>query len=510
MLARGCEESGRELSSGRGNLAASCLEARLKKSAPALLFLAALILFCFLRLRNLGHLLLWDEAQFVLYARSFVEGAGDPQWFYWSRFFHLHPPVYLYLCSFANRLWGSRPGAYEALSFLFSSGAFLVTWRMGVFLFGRRTGAWASFFLAVTPASSFFDTWIKQDAAAAFFAVLALYLFMKKRYELSGLAAGLGMLCKETAAFALLAMLTFSLAARHRDRLRGILKIGAIAALMSAWWYLFISDYVGHFAQFFLGRGTEAGIWRKPWHYYFSGMPLDLGWAGTVLAVWGCLACLRRSSEGCGDHLFPLCWFLPTYAFLSFSAGKPYWMVSTALPALALLAGIGADSLTRWVLVRVGGRRGSLLSLAFAVLLLSWAAAGVLMTDEASYNGNRHEAYWAQAVASRDDARFLSESMLPDERAAVIFNSRDIWDPTLLHYFGRPGLIPAKAAFLRDAEEMAGRVREMGISWIYIGIDADYDQELRFFLPQIKRLLPVEAMYQNGWRIILRLGTESP
>jgi len=486
------------------------LYSRLRRKGPSLLLAASLLLFILLRLRHFGHLLLWDEAQFVLYARSFVEGARDPQWFYWSRFFHLHPPAYLYVCSAFYRLrGGDSPGAYMTVSLLFGLGNLLVLYRLSSHLFGRRVAAWSALFLSVFPALTFFDVWIKQDAAAAFFSTLSIYLFARKRYGPAGAALGLGMLCKETAVFALLTVGVWAMARRNRDALRGAAVCGLIAAVLCSWWYLFVSDYVGHFADFFLGRGTEAGIWRQPWHYYLSGLPTDLGWAATCLAAWGCLVCLRRAGRGDGDSLLPLCWFLPTYAFLSFSAGKPYWMVTTALPALALLAGTGAEALARWAFERAVGSRGTALALILAILLAAGPALGGLAMGEADYNGRRYDAYWEQAVASRDDALFLAGSMLPGERVAVIFNSRDIWDPTLMYYFGRPGLVPAESAFLGDPGEMARRVEEMGIGWIYVGRDSAYERELRSFLPEIRRLLPVTAEYRNGWRVILRLGEGS-
>jgi 4-amino-4-deoxy-L-arabinose transferase-like glycosyltransferase len=485
----------------------------LRRRAAALLFLAALGLFCFLRLRNIGHLLVWDEAQFVLYTRSLVEGTRDPYWFYWSRFFHLHPPVYLYLCSFLYRVDGGDPRAYEAISFLFSLGTFLVTWRLAVRLYGRRAGAWTAFFLAVATASTFFDTWIKQDAAAVFFSVLCVHLFMQERYLGSGVALGLGMLSKETAVFALLTLLAYSLAARERRRLGGAVKAGLLAAAVSGWWYLFVSDYVRNFARFFAGRGMEAQAWRAPWGYYFSGLPADLGWVPFCLSMLGCLVCLRRYLKRDRKYALPLCWFLPTYLFLSFSTGKPYWMVSSALPALALLAALGAVSLLGWVRRGIRGRRAAAAGAAvLAAALLLGSALGACTTREADYNEGRNPDHWQQAVNSRRDALFLKGAMRPGDRVAAIFNSSDMWDPTFTYYLGDVDLVPASHLFLKDPDAMALEVRKRGIDWIYIGIYVSaeqefqqYDQDLRYFLARLPLLLEARGFYQTGWSVMIEL-----
>jgi hypothetical protein len=60
-----------------------------EKWGPAALAILAIAIFLYLRMRNLGHLLNWDEARFVLYNRSFTGNVEDV----WSRFINLHPPL---------------------------------------------------------------------------------------------------------------------------------------------------------------------------------------------------------------------------------------------------------------------------------------------------------------------------------------------------------------------------------------------------------------------------------
>ncbi len=465
--------------------------------------LASLAVFAYLRLRNLGHLLLWDEAQFVLYTRSFADGTKDQ----WAGLVHLHPPIYLWINSLLYKAFGTEAVSYEVVSLLFSLGTLLLTWRLAQVLFGRWTGALALFFLAVLPASTVIDTWIKQDAAAVFFLTLTIYLFVREEYAWGGVALGLGMLCKETAVFALLALGTYSILSWRRSQVWGVVKIALIGAAISAWWYLFVSDYVGNFADFFLGRGNEAGLFSQPWHYYFSGLPDDLGWIILAAAGAGAAYCLWRRFGGSRVHLLPLAWFLSIYAFLSISAGKPYWMVTPALPALAILASIGVVETAKWL-----GRRIPRVRLARAMqgllvgTLMLATFLGAAFTSDADYDTARFPAYRQQADLSRQDAEFLEENMGEADKIFIIFNAIDRWDPTLVYYMGDIDFIPGASAMLSSPENLAAYVRATGAGWIYLANDGAYQDQLSGFLQAMYGLLPVEAVYSGNWSVIIKLS----
>jgi 4-amino-4-deoxy-L-arabinose transferase-like glycosyltransferase len=465
--------------------------------------LASLATFLYLRLRNLGHLLLWDEAQFVLYTRSFVDGTKDQ----WAGLIHLHPPIYLWISSVLYGVFGIETVSYEVVSILFSLGTLLLTWRLAKVLFGRWTGAMAMFFLAVLPASTVIDTWIKQDAAAVFFLTLTIYLFMREKYAWGGVALGLGMLCKETAVFALLALGIYSVLSWRRNLVWGVVKVALIGAALSAWWYIFVSNYVGHFGNFFMGHGLEAEAWAQPWHFYFSGLPEDLGWVILAAAAVGAAFCIRRRWQGSLVHLLPLAWFLGIYAFLSCSYGKPYWMVTSALPALAILASIGVVELTRWLgehIHRASLARVTQVLLVGTVMLAAFL--GAAWTSDAEYNTARDLRYWQQADLSRQDAEFLKDNVGETDKLFIIFNSNDRWDPTLVYYMGDIDFIPGTSGMLGSPEDLAAYVRAIGADWIYLANDAAYQDQLQGFLDAMDGLLPIETVYPGIWSIIIKLG----
>ena len=214
----------------------------------------SVVLFLVLRLRNVGHLLAWDEAQFALATKSFSLGPKD----IWSPFFNLHPPIYSWISLALAKFLGRGARSFEIISIFFSTGTLIITYFLARTLFNKRVAALASFFLAAMPAAAVLDTWIKQDPTAGFFAAASVLLFTKRKYVWSGVALGLGMLTKETAVFALAALFLYAVFTWSRDRLKGSIIAGAIAAAMSFWWYLWVSTGVGNFWDFFRGTTSES------------------------------------------------------------------------------------------------------------------------------------------------------------------------------------------------------------------------------------------------------------
>jgi 4-amino-4-deoxy-L-arabinose transferase-like glycosyltransferase len=266
------------------------------------------------------------------------------------------------------------------VSILFSLGTLLLVKRTAGFLFNRWTGALAMFFLAVLPASTVFDSWIKEDALAVFFLTLTIYLFVRKKYVWSGVALGLGMLSKEIAVFSLLAIGIYVLTCWQRDQVLGMVKVGLIGAVISFWWYFFVSSSVGLFGGFFLGTNNEAAVWAFPWHFYLSGLPDDLGWCILAAAAVGMAACFWRRFQGSRVHMLPVAWFIPIYVFISFSVGKPHWMVSSALPAAAMLAAIGTVESAKWLGGHISSARlARVAQISLVGTLMLWAFLGAVL-----------------------------------------------------------------------------------------------------------------------------------
>ncbi|HEY5530488.1 MAG TPA: glycosyltransferase family 39 protein [Candidatus Anoxymicrobiaceae bacterium] len=474
------------------------------------LVVLSVVLFLALRLRNVGHLLMWDEAQFSLAIKSFSLGLKDV----WAPYLNVHPPLYSLMSLSLLRLFGGGAKSYEVVSIIFSTGTLIVTYFLAKTLFNKRVAALAALFLAVLPAAIVLDTWVKQDPTAGFFAVLAVLLFFKKRYVWAGLAMGLGMLTKETAIFALAALFFFAVFTWSRERIKGSVIVGAIAAVMSFWWYVFLSSRVGHFWDFFTGTTVESKMFAKPWYYYFRGLPYDAGWIVTILLVIGLAYSVYRWFNGNKDYALPVIWFLFTYAFLTLSAGKPFWMVPAAFPALAMLAGVGGialfDCATRRL--RASGKARSTLQVAAVCVL---ALALVLQAGFMSYSGyikSRDAAAWATSELALSDATLLKKEMGPGQFVfAVYFGVMDR-NAAFTYYVGNENVYPLAQAAIDHPEVVVDGARKTHNPWVMIDLSLDEkyrqtSQQVRVFrfIDQLARQAHAKLIRQSGNAIILKL-----
>lgn len=477
-----------------------------KKWGPTLLACAAVAVFLYLRLRNLGHTLNWDEARFILYNRSFVNGLDD----YWSTCIAIHPPLYLLTCAFVNRAFSGGEKSFELVSLAFSLGTLLLLGSLGRRAFSRWVGALAMFFLAVLPASTVFDIWIKEDAMAVFFVTLTVYLFMRKKYIWSGVALGMGMLSKEIAVFALPAVGIYALTCWSREKVLGVAKVGLTGAALSFWWYTFVSVSVGNFGGFFRGTSSESADWHRSWSYYLTGLPDDLGWVILALSVAGLLFCLRRRFQGGQEYMLPVAWFVPVYIFLSLSYGKPYWMVTAALPPAALLAAIGLSETVKWVGRNVSrGRLALALQALLAGGLLTAALMAAVVTSGGEYNVSRSGTYWPGAVEVRKVAEIILKETEDGDKVMMIYNKEDELNPELAYYLSGSSLdlVSGAAWMLKSPDDLAAYVRATGSDWVYVG-EVAYDEEMVALRRKLEEEMKVEKFINGDAYILFKLSRQ--
>ncbi len=275
---------------------------------------------------------------------------------------------------------------------------------------------------------------------------------------------------------------------------------------MSFWWYLFMSNSEGNFAKFFLGSSNEYINWSQPWHYYFSGLPDDLGWVilGALLA--GLLFCVYRCIQGKRIYALPIVWFVPVYLVLSFSFGKPYWMVTSALPAAALLAAIGTVEAVKWLgehIHRAGLARACQALLAGGLMIA--ALANAVLTSAADYNISRHSTYWPGTVQVQQDAELIKQNLEQDDTLFLINNPGDLMNPTFIYYLG-PVMIDVGAAWMVEAPDyLANYVKSIGSDWIYLGEVYGYDMPPEDIKASIEERLPVKSSYYDDFSLIFEL-----
>jgi 4-amino-4-deoxy-L-arabinose transferase-like glycosyltransferase len=269
-------------------------------------FVICAVLFLVLRLRWVGHLLTWDEAYNLCTVRTFVSGGED----FASDWFWRHPPLFCLLMMLVSPLSPGFAERVEILAIFVGLANLALLFVLNRQAFDTTTALWSVFLLSILPGSMFFDVWVKRDHLATTFGLIALILLFRKHSLYAGVSLGLALLCKESAAFFVIAALVlWGLGATGRRKISDCIALVAFTFLSCSWWYLVVKSKLhpmdtSQAAPFlhvlFAGvkehlqfAGGEQSIWVMPWYDYFSKLPFLIGIPGLLLAGVGIVAILK-------------------------------------------------------------------------------------------------------------------------------------------------------------------------------------------------------------------------
>lgn len=479
-------------------------KARAVRSGWVYLGLLAIFgLFLYLRFRSAGALLGWDEAQLALTVKSYSGGLKDV----WASLSHVHPPLYLWLMVVVTKVFGASAAVFKTVSILFSLGTLWLTFQLAKELFDEKVALLSALFLAVMQGAVVMDTWIKQDPMTGFFIVATVLLFVRGSWKSAGFVFGLGMLTKETAVFALVAILLYAIASWKWEKVRHAIYVGLIGAVMSFWWYLWFSTSVGHFWDFFARGSTEGPLFKKPFWFYFQGLPRDVGWVLLGLLVLGAVLCAYRFiKDNRAEYALPVLWFLSVYCILSISVGKPYWMIPPAFSAIAMLAGVGAAGILSLVRSAVKNERAATAVQAGLVVAL---VAGLVFTSVTTgylaYNRARHKEYWDYAAGVRADALFLKKRAGEQPVLFILDEKQMNRDPILTWYLGDTPEVSLSSQALAEPKKLVDDYAlRYGTDWIYIRNRED-TESVRSFLDGLRQTVAYRIPRNTQWGTVVEL-----
>lgn len=389
-----------------------------KRNIDVVALVLILVLALVLRLKQLGHVLSFDEAWNAVTAGAGAAGKTKDIFFF---NFYRHPPIYLSAAILYRKLFSSSTGFMQAISIASSLGVIATLFFMAKKGIGRAAAVCGAFFLAVAPVANILDTWVKQDSLAILFCALFAYFFLSRRYVLSGIFFGLGLLTKEIVLFVALGALIYTIATFSRKKMIGLLEAFVIGAVMSAWWYLAFSNTKGDFLKFFFGNSPVNARFIQPWHYYLGRLPADMTWSAVIFVIVGVVvwalrrARMKKVEKGAEDYvLFSIAWAAPTLLLLTLSAGKPVWMVYSAAFPLALLAGYGLSSLLSAEVVRK-----ELVYVVIALVLAGGVAYGVTLNHDRYMQSTGS---WGETLEDHAIALKLNSMSRPGEALVMSYD----------------------------------------------------------------------------------------
>ncbi|MBD3426787.1 MAG: hypothetical protein GF409_06110 [Candidatus Omnitrophica bacterium] len=468
-----------------------------KKRLFTALFLLSAV-FLLVRIRTIGHLLMWDEAWNILSLRAFLAGAAkDP--FYW--YYGFHPPLYMFFAKFLAPFAEGFALRAESLSLLFSYGSFLAVFFLSRRIGGLKYAVLTGIFLCFMPSSIGYDTWIKRDALAVFTGYLSLLLILDRRFLLSAMVLGLSFLSKESALFFCLpaAFLIFTVSGGRKMRIFFMFALVVLA--ISAWWYLFFSNLFGDVSAFYFSGEYYGKIWSRPAWYYLEKLVTDLGAGGVFFFLPGILilpyfSYIKRKAEIALPVVVILCVYIPISLL---ARTKTPWLSYSALPALAMTAGGGA-------LFLFGRSHFSRLLRTILYLMLGLVVFTGSTFSYRQYHKSTYPNGWPGASSSRDLALYLNRHMDSNDR--LMITDFAYWKmpicPIFVYYWRQHPVMFIKGT--ESPSEILRTIKEHRISWFVVCDSPDKAYNHKALVEKMRLLLPGGPV-RVGWSYVWDLSS---
>lgn len=465
---------------------------RWRGSGPKWALLAIILLAAGLRLWNLEH-----AVHFYVDEGNFVEGIlrlrDEPNVRLMGpiNYIAAFTWVYPYLQWASAEVLGSNLLALRVVSAAFGVLTVAAMYRLGAALFSSRVGLLAALALAVFPPHIHFSRLGLNNVADPLFGVLALaYLARGIRhgrwqdFALAGLMLGLTQYFYEGGRllYPVLALLwgLIALRAGHQRIWRLALTVLVAVWVAMPVYYTLVAWNISLSARL-NAQGFDATYWfylliqpgvALPYlrdhvlapflHYvaipdggafFYGGHTALL--LPYVIPVWllGIIAALRRSRV---RVLLPLLW-LVLVALGNSLIRDSVWTARyvPAFPALALLVGVGLDTLMNWLGAGEGLRPSPTVGRqnVFILRRLPGLVALILFLLSAAqivyYFGPHLSAYQTQIRSTHDqqDVVFRLRDLPPETRVYWITDDPDIWMPLLVfltRYWGMPDFAPER------------------------------------------------------------------
>ncbi len=227
----------------------------------------------------------------------------------------------------------------KILGLVFGAGCVYLTYLIGKELFNKRVAWVSALFLAFTPAFLFFNTKILSDVPSLFFILLSVYLFVNKKYFLTGLFAGAAFLTRflELLVLLVIFILFWIYLRKEKDFLKNLFNILSGFLLMVIPYLLFNyfmyrNIFYPFNLQLFLTKETGWMYYEPFWFYFINLFKENVLF---VFALFGLALVFKKPDYNKFTILFS---FLAFFAFFSFIAHKEVRFILLFLPYLCILS----------------------------------------------------------------------------------------------------------------------------------------------------------------------------
>jgi len=166
-----------------------------------------------------------EEGKFPLYEQV---GRDEPFW---------PPPLFHIITAFFYSLFG-EPGLKIA-PFLFGSLALIFSYKLLRKMMGETATFYATLFMAFIPIAVDYSVLGYVDSIIPFFTIAAIYFAIEKRFVMSGVMAGLGILAKYNVIFLIPVLMYIAWTKSNKDsRWKNVIIVTAIPIIISLPWFI--------------------------------------------------------------------------------------------------------------------------------------------------------------------------------------------------------------------------------------------------------------------------------
>ncbi|XER14151.1 Undecaprenyl phosphate-alpha-4-amino-4-deoxy-L-arabinose arabinosyl transferase [Sporomusa aerivorans] len=256
----------------------------------------------------------------------------------------------------AMKFVGQTETAARLPSAFFAVGGALLVYAGGRSIMNRRAGLIAALALSTSLEYFYLGKAAITDATLTFFMSACLLLYLRQKYHLAYIVAGLAALTKGPVGIVLPAViiLIHLIVTRSLSNVRRMKLItgGCLVMAVSLPWYLLMYQYHGmDFINTFLGFHNLTRFLQPEhpagslWYYYIPVLLLGF-FPWTIFLVQSVAAAIRnrRDSKQGSALIFFVIWATVIFVFFSLSQTKLVSYILPMFPPLALLAGWHIDN----------------------------------------------------------------------------------------------------------------------------------------------------------------------
>jgi hypothetical protein len=306
------------------------------------------------------HFLIWDEAVYVSMGKWLFSGG------HLGLYEIIRPIAFPLVLGAVWRLGLPVVVVGEALQILFGAGIIWLTYSLGKTIFNRQTGIVAALIVSITPVFFLYSNYLLVDTTSTFFVLLAMHFFLKQKYFLSGIIAGIAFLTRFPQGLILVVLLSalglMLVTQRNLRTIKHGLSLTAGFVLVCIPFFIFnyfvnrfeTSAVNAIFRPMILAFSHQSnpfeaiaggGLYQTL--YYFIVL-ISQNWMLALFLIGLLIVLLRGLYKKQGVQLL-LVWLGIYIAYYSYIVNKQERFANAFLPGLCILAGYGAYWLYNWL-----------------------------------------------------------------------------------------------------------------------------------------------------------------